>query len=478
MTITFLMLSFVAFGALAWMAEVYRQNSAKWVALMSTTGLTLEFLRLWVTSNADLSSLVIVAEHSWISAFNINYLLAVDQLSLTLLLLTFFLGVIAILISWREITDNQGFYYFCLMLTIAGIVGVFTAFDMFLFFFFWEVMLIPMTALIAIWGHENRLFAALKFFIFTQASSLLMLIAIIVFAYWHFHSKGAISFSYFDWLAVGAPNGIGFYLMLGFFAAFAVKLPLVPFHSWLPDAHTQAPTAGSVLLAGILLKTGAYGIIRFVLFLFPEASQDFAGVAMMLGTVSVIYGAVMAFSQSDFKRLVAYSSISHMGFVVLALFTFSNNGYNGAILTMVAHGLSSAALFSFAGILYARLHSRQLHDFGGLWRSAPIMGGFALAFVAAGFGMPGLANFVGEFYSLVAVFKYQPMWAILAAFGLIGSAIYGMKLFQTSFHGPSVLPIKDLDKRELLLASSLFALLLLLGLFPTWLTDIVGKGGV
>jgi len=326
--------------------------------------------------------------------------------------------------------------------------------------------LLPMTALIAIWGHENRYFAATKFFIFTQVSSLLMLVSIISVAYLHYQHFGYFSFYYQDWLALNLPLEIDTWLMLGFFIAFAVKLPSFPVHSWLPDAHTQAPTAGSVILAGVLLKTGAYGLIRFVIQLFPNASEYFAPIAATLGVISILYGAKMAFAQSDFKRLVAYSSISHMGFVMLALFTFNAVAYQGAIITIFAHGISSAALFSLAGIVYARIHTRDISKMGGFWRTAPRMGGFALLYTGAAFGLPGLANFIGEFLSLVGAFQAFPLLTIFAALGLIGSAIYGMVLFQNSFQGPSVCEVGDINARESIIFVGLSALLLLVGLFP------------
>lgn len=284
-------------------------------------------------------------------------------------------------------------------------------------------------------------------------------------------ATGELSFHYLDWLALDMPLSLTQYLMLGFFIAFAVKLPSVPVHSWLPDAHTQAPTAGSVLLAGVLLKTGAYGLIRFVIFLFPQASMQFAPIASTLAVISIVYGAKMAFAQQDFKRLVAYSSISHMGFVMLALFAFNSTAFQGAIITMIAHGLSSAALFSMAGMIYLRIHSRNLTDMGGFWQSAPRMGGFALAFAGAAFGLPGLANFIGEFFSLVGVFQVMPTFAIIAALGLIGSAIYGMVLFQSSFQGTAKQEILDLSHRELLICSSLFLMLLVIGLYPNLLLN-------
>jgi len=478
MIISLLIFALILSGALSWLAESRKAGSAKMVALLATVFLAIMFIAYLLSTDQDFSQLVMLADVSWIETFNIRYSIALDYLSIMLLLLTFLLLLVAVLISWREITHRVGFYYFNLMLTIAGIIGVFTAVDLFLFFFFWEVMLLPMTALIAIWGHENRHFAAIKFFIFTQVSSLLMLVAIIVMAYLHQQQVGQLSFAYQDWLTLKLPNELAYYMMLGFFIAFAVKLPSFPVHSWLPDAHTQAPTAGSVLLAGILLKTGAYGLIRFVIVLFPQASAEFAPIAAILALASILYGAKMAFAQTDFKRLVAYSSISHMGFVMLALFSFNANAFQGAIITLVAHGLSSAALFAFAGMIYARIHSRDLAMMGGFWKSAPLMGGFALAFAASAFGLPGLANFVGEFFSLIGSYQRFPVITIFAALGIIGSAIYGMLLFQSSFQGPAKHAFIDLTIRESFIAISLFSALLVLGLFPNLVFQFTFNGGL
>jgi NADH-quinone oxidoreductase subunit M len=473
MTLSFIMLALLIAGAFAWRAEIYWQGSAKWLALI-TLGLLATIFAIFVINQAinhnnDFAELQVLTRVNWIQSFNIQYSIALDQLSIILIALTWLLAIICVLVSWREIKHHVGFYYFNLLLTIAGIIGVFVAVDMFLFFFFWEIMLLPMTAIIAIWGHEKRHFAALKFFIFTQVSSLLMLVAIIATGYFHLLQTGLLSFYYLDWLTLDIPLSISQYLMLGFFIAFAVKLPSVPVHSWLPDAHTQAPTAGSVLLAGVLLKTGAYGLIRFVIFLFPQASVQFAPIAAILAVVSIVYGAKMAFAQQDFKRLVAYSSISHMGFVMLALFAFNSLAYQGVIVTMVAHGLSSAALFALAGMIYQRINSRNLADMGGFWQSAPRMGGFALAFAGAAFGLPGLANFIGEFFILVGVFQVLPEFAIIAALALIGSAIYGMVLFQSSFQGTAKQDILDLQPRELIICGSLLLMLLAIGLYPTLL---------
>lgn len=453
-------------GFLAWRIELQRPQSARWISLIAIV-FSFVLLISFANDNHEIFyQYVQISQLPWITKFGIHYAMGIDSLSFILIALTLFLGLVCVLVSWQEITENVGFYYFNLMASIAGIVGVFCATDLFLFFFFWEVMLLPMTALIAIWGHEHRHYAAIKFFIFTQVSSLLMLFAIIALALINLQHTGVWSFDYFVLQKLSIDSQTEYYLMLGFFIAFAVKLPSFPFHTWLPDAHTQAPTAGSVLLAGVLLKTGAYGLIRFVLGLFPEASLEFANIAVWLAVISILYGAKLAFAQTDFKRLVAYSSISHMGFVMLALFSFEQVAYHGALLVIVAHGLSSAALFTMAGMMYSRLHSRDLSTMGGLFSSAPRMGGMLLAFVAAAFGLPGLVNFVGEFLSLTGAFKVYPVQVVLAALGLIGSAIYGMHLFQQSFQGKVQHQIIDLDTRELFICSSLLLLLLLFGLFP------------
>lgn len=462
---------------LAWLLERVKQNSAKWVALCTLLLASVYFLMISINVDFSQGALTITDKYAWISSANIYFLLAVDQLSLTLISLTLVLAFVAIMISWFEVNTKVGFYYFNLLLAIAGTVGVFIAVDLFLFFFFWEVMLLPITALIAIWGHEGRHFAAIKFFIFTQLSSLCMLIAIVTMAILHQSYLGYVSWSWFEWQQVPISNDWQFIIMLGFFIAFAVKLPSIPLHSWLPDAHTQAPTAGSVLLAGILLKTGAYGMIRFVIQLFPEAAASFDQIALTLGAFSVLYGAKLAFAQQDFKRLVAYSSISHMGFVMMALFAFDVNAYQGAIMTMVAHGLSSAALFCLAGMIYQRIHSRQLSDMGGFWDSAPFLAGFSIMLVAAATGVPGFANFIGEFYSLVGVFKQYPIHASVAALAIIGSAVYGMRLFQSAFHGPKTYSIPDMSKREWLILSPLILLLILLGLSPNLLLNLGFVGG-
>jgi NADH-quinone oxidoreductase subunit M len=413
----------------------------------------------------------------WIPAFGIHIEFALDGISLLMVMLTLVLGAIAVSSSWTDVTTKQGFFEANLLWTLAGVLGVFMALDLFLFFLFWEVMLIPMYFMIAIWGHENRGYAAMKFFIFTQASGLLMLVATVALVAVNQNATGVWSFSYFDLLHTSMTEQAGHWLMLGFFIAFVVKLPGFPFHTWLPDAHTQAPTAGSVILAGILLKTGAYGLIRFAVPLFPQAALDFSFVAMMLGVAGVVYGAVLAFAQTDFKRLVAYSSVSHMGFVLLGVYAWNELALQGAVMQMVAHGFSTAALFMIAGSLQERLHTRDMREMGGLWQQMPRMGAVAMFFVVASLGLPGLGNFVAEFLVLLGLFQANPWVTAVAALGLITGAIYSLILLQRSFQGePNTRydnhRLVDFAGREMLTMTVMMVALVVLGLYPQPVLDM------
>ncbi|MCY4343462.1 MAG: NADH-quinone oxidoreductase subunit M [Gammaproteobacteria bacterium] len=463
-------------GALAALSERLHRNAPRWLALGVIAASALYLLAIPVGA---------AEQAAWIPRFGISLILAMDGLSYAMVALTLFLGLIAIVSSWSEVKESPGFFQFNLLWTLAGVVGVFTALDLFLFFVFWEVMLVPMYFLIAIWGHEARAYAAMKFFLFTQISGLLMLFAMLTLVYLNYKASGVITFAYADLLHAEIDPGYAFLLMLGFFVAFVVKLPGVPFHTWLPDAHTQAPTAGSVILAGILLKTGAYGLLRFVVPLFPEAALDFRWPAMLLGAASVIYGGYLAFSQSDFKRLVAYSSISHMGFVLLGVFAWNTVAVQGAVVQMVAHGFSTAALFMMAGALQQRLHTREMGQMGGLWLKAPRMGAVALFFVAASLGMPGLGNFVGEFMVLVGAFQVDVPLTIAAAIGIIIAAVYALSLMQRSFQGepnPTVAAMPDFGFRELSVMILMMVALVWLGIYPETLLNlsapVVAKLGV
>ena len=294
---------------------------------------------------------------NWIPKFGIEIHFALDGLSLLMLLLTFFIGILAVMVSWKEITTGTGFFHFNLLWILAGITGIFLSMDLFLFYFFWEVMLIPMYFLIGIWGHENRIYASYKFFIFTQAGGLLMFMAILGLYLMHGSSTGNYTFDYQELIGTVMTPAMEMLLMCGFLAAFLVKLPAVPFHSWLPDAHTEAPTAGSLILAALMLKTGAYGLLRFIVPVFPNASETFAPVGMILGIAGILYGAKLAFSQTDLKRLVAYTSVNHMGFILLGVFALNELAWQGVVMQIVAHGISTGALFIIAGQLAERMHT-------------------------------------------------------------------------------------------------------------------------
>jgi NADH-quinone oxidoreductase subunit M len=404
----------------------------------------------------------------WIPQLGIRFHLALDGLSLLLVLLAALLGMVAVAASWTEVRQRVGFFHLNLMWVLAGILGVFLAMDLFLFYFFWELMLVPMYFLIAVWGHENRLYAAMKFFIFTQLGGLLMLLAILGLYFLHGRQTHVYTFDYAELLGTRLAPVPAMLLMLGFFLAFAVKLPMIPLHTWLPDAHTEAPTAGSVVLAGLLLKTGAYGMLRFVLPLFSSSAGAIAPLAMTLGVVGILYGAVLALGQTDLKRLVAYTSVSHMGFVLLGIFAGSDLALEGAVVQILCHGASTGALFVLAGALQERTHTRDLRRLGGLWSVAPRMGGAALFFALASLGLPGLGNFVGEFLVLLGTYPRSVPLAVLASLGLIASAVYSLWIIQAAFHGPNreAWKLADLSGRELAMMGVLMAVLLGLGLYP------------
>jgi NADH-quinone oxidoreductase subunit M len=475
MSLVILIVILLAGGLLAIFAQRLGENLPRWVSL-ATIVLALVYL-LGVVSSLPPEHLSIAGagdswlihlKLDWIPRFGIAFELAMDGLSLLLVVLTLLLGLVAVSSSWSEINFKQGLFQANLLWTLAGVSGVFLAMDLFLFFLFWEVMLIPMYLLIAIWGHENKAYAAMKFFLFTQFSGLLMLLSIVILAWQASLANGAYSFSYFDLLGTTLDAKLEFWVMLGFFLAFTVKLPAFPFHTWLPDAHTQAPTAGSVLLAGILLKTGAYGLLRLCIPLFPQASMDFAPIAMAMGAAGVIYGAVLAFAQSDFKRLVAYSSVSHMGFVLLGLYAWNTLALQGAVMQMVAHGVSTAALFMMAGAIQQRLHTRDMYKMGGLWHNAPRMGACALFFAVASLGLPGLGNFVAEFLVLLGLFAVQPWITAIAALGMIGAAIYALWMMQLAFQGKpdEQRRFADFDTREMATMAAMMLALIWLGLHP------------
>jgi NADH-quinone oxidoreductase subunit M len=456
-------------GIFAWLAARWGAQLPRWISLIAIAIDLVLATFIWAGRRSTATEMWLdEVNWNWIPSFGIHFHLGVDGLSLLMLLLTFLLGIMAVLASWTEIRERVGFFHFNLMWVLAGIVGVFLALDLFLFYFAWELMLIPMYFLIVIWGHERRVYAAMKFFLFTQLSGLLMLIAILALYFIHHQTTGVFTFDYSELLGTELSSSSELWIMLGFFVAFAVKLPIVPLHTWLPDAHTEAPTAGSVILAGLLLKTGAYGLIRFVIPLFPSAAHEFAPVALVLAVIGIVYGAVMAFSQTDLKRLVAYTSVSHLGFVLLGIFSWNPLALQGAIMTMICHGLSTGGLFILVGGLQERIHTRDLEKMGGLWSAAPRLSGAALFFGLASLGLPGLGDFVGEFLVLLGAYQISVTITVIASLGVLASTFYALRMVQRAFQGPNTAgwQLADLTPREGLMMAVMIASLLWLGFYP------------
>jgi len=454
-----------------------RDNAVRSVAVafsLVTLGLAVALL---IAFDKGVAGYQFVESKSWIGALGIHYLMGVDGISLFMVVLTGLLFPIALLASPR-ITKRVN-AYFALMLTLeAALMGIFLSVDLFLFFVFWEAMLVPMYFIIGIWGHDRRVYAALKFFIYTAAGSALLLLGILALAFLHAKSPGAhLTFdlrTLSDWKGLN-PNTAR-WLFLAFGASFAIKVPLFPLHTWLPDAHVEAPTAGSVLLAGLLLKLGAYGFLRFSLTLFPQASVDFAPLLLTLATIGILYGAIVAAIQRDLKKVVAYSSVAHLGFAVLGIFALTTVGIEGGLFTMVSHGLTTGALFLLVGIIYDRRHTRQMDALGGVWKPAPMLGGIFLAITFASVGLPGLSGFVGEFLSLIGTFVVHRPYAIFGAAGVILAAVYMLWTFQRVFTGEPTgenATFRDLTRLELTTLLPLLALSLFLGLYPKPLLERV-----
>ncbi|HET7441630.1 MAG TPA: NADH-quinone oxidoreductase subunit M [Terriglobales bacterium] len=434
-------------------------------------------LHLPVHLNRSLAGFQFEINNSWITTPNIHYHMGVDGVSVWLVVLTTFLTPLCVLISWKSIHERVKEFFILLLILETALTGVFTSLDLFLFYFFWEATLIPMALLIGMYGHGRRVYAAVKFFLYTMIASVFMLAAII----WLYAQVGS-----FDFVTIqnAARNGqlenfasAAPWLFLGFFIAFAVKVPLFPLHTWLPDAHVEAPTAGSVLLAGVLLKMGTYGMLRFNLGLFPEQSRSNAPWIMVLALIGIIYGALVAMVQPNMKKLIAYSSISHLGFVVLGIFSLTNAGLNGAEFVMLAHGVSTGALFMLAGIIYERRHTYDIKELGGLATPMPTYAAFFLFITLSSVGLPMLNGFVGEFLSLSGAFQARPVYGILGATGVIWSACYLLWMYQRVFFGKvthqvnATLP--DLEPREKIALWPTAVVALLMGVAPLiWLSII------
>ncbi|MGP1930571.1 MAG: NADH-quinone oxidoreductase subunit M [Arsenophonus sp. ET-YP4-MAG3] len=471
-------------GILCWQSERFNKQLPRYLALF-LVGLTLLLsIKLWLYGDYSLTNTLVLPQNKvnffipWIIPLGINIFLAVDGLSLIMIVLTGIMGIFSILSSWSENQHNQGAYYFHLMWILSGVIGIFMALDLFLFFFFWEMMLIPMYFLIINWGHKDskknlRVNTATKFFIYTQGSGLIMLLSIITLALIHYQTLGNWSFSYYDLLNTKMSLQTQYLLMLGFFIAFAVKMPLVPFHGWLADTQEQSPTAGSLDISGIMIKTAAYGLLRFTLPLFPEASIQFTPIAMMLGIISIFYGALLAFKQTDIKRLVAYSNLSHMGFIVIAIYAGSILSYQGAILQMITNSISGAALIIISGQLYERIGTRDMRMMGGLWKKIRWLPALSLFFVVATLGMPGTGNFIGEFIILFGTFEKFKLVTIIMIFSLIFTSIYALWMMQQIYYGveKSKKTLQPLNYREIFILLTLALLSLILGFYPQPVLD-------
>jgi len=441
----------------------------KWIAVFFSAVTFVVSLGLLAQPFAQNGGLLWLGKAEWIPSANISYALGVDGVSILLVLLTTLLSPIAILSSWTNITERVKEYYAFMMLLEVGMIGVFVSLDLFLFYIFWEFTLVPMYFLIGIWGGPRRQYAAIKFFLYTMAGSILMLLAIL----WLGINGG--TFYLPDLIAnLTIPIETQRILFLAFALAFAIKVPLWPLHSWLPDAHVEAPTAGSVILAGVLLKMGTYGFVRFNLPLFPEASREFAPWIGGLAVIGIIYGAWVSFAQTDVKKLVAYSSVSHLGFVMLGIFSFSSIGIQGAILQMVNHGISTGGLFLIVGMLYERRHTRELDQFGGIWKVMPIYGALSLIIALSSMGLPGLNGFVGEFTILMGSFNSPELgsvwFTILSTLGVIMAAVYLLWMFQKVYLGPldkdENKKLADVNVREVITLIPLLVFIFWIGLFP------------
>ena len=450
-----------------------KEEMAKWIGMTVSSLVFLVSLPLWVMFNESTAAMQFVEQHQWIAIPSIKYAVGVDGISLPLVLLTTVLTPLCILVSWTSIDTRVREFIISLLVMETATVGVFVAMDFVLFYIFWETMLIPMYLLIGIWGGPNRIYAAIKFFLYTLAGSVFLLVAIIVL----FFSSGKETFDIVTLSQSVYSPTLQAWVFWAFFAAFAVKVPMFPFHTWLPDAHVEAPTAGSIILASVLLKMGTYGFLRFSLPMLPDASHSFTPIMMTLSVIAIIYGAYMAFAQADLKKLIAYSSVSHMGFVTLGIFALNAQGIEGAIVQMVNHGITTGALFLCIGILYERTHSRDIADNSGLAKSMPCYATFFVIFALSSVGLPGMNSFVGEFLVLVGTFMWSKVTATFAALGVILAAAYILWMLQRVVYGtPSprmASKLYDMNLRELGMLLPLVGFVFWIGLYPKPLLDVM-----
>ncbi|HEY3203983.1 MAG TPA: NADH-quinone oxidoreductase subunit M [Thermoanaerobaculia bacterium] len=445
---------------------------------------------LWIAFDRGADGYQFVEKASWIPSLGVSYHFGIDGISLVLILLTTIIGVIAVYCSYTAIADRQKEYYVLLLLLQTFMIGTFCCLDLFLFYVFWEVMLVPMYFLIGVWGGDRRLYAAIKFFLYTLAGSVLMLLGVI--ALYFYNTTGFLTYKglgnaptfsieKLTAVAAGMPAELQIWLFFAFFVGFAIKVPIFPFHTWLPDAHTEAPTAGSVILAAILLKMGTYGFVRFSLPMFPEAVRDgrVAGLMIALALVGIVYGAMVTLVQKDMKKLIAYSSVSHLGFVMLGIFALNMAGIQGGILQMINHGVSTGALFLLVGIVYERRHTRMIADYGGLARPMPIYATYFMIMALSSMGLPLLNGFIGEFTILQGAFARSFWWAFGAATGIVLGAAYLLWLYQRVFFGeitnPANAKLADLTFREQLTLAPLVLLAFWIGLYPRPIFEVIRR---
>src|SRR6266850_7988863 len=410
-------------------ADGQRNGLIRWITLIVSIAVFGVTLAIWASFNPGSAEFQLVERHPWIPSFGIDYYVGIDGISLLLVVLTGFLTPLALLSSWESIHEKTKAFCIFLLLLESAMMGVFVSLDLFLFYVFWDAMLVPMYFLIGIWGYDQRIYAAIKFMLYTMAGSVLMLVAILGLAYLQSATTGSYSFDLLKLYTLDIPPVFQFWFFLAFAVAFAIKVPLFPFHTWLPDAHVQAPTAGSVILAGVLLKMGTYGLIRFAFPLFPLAATYFAPWIAVLAVIGIIYGALVAMVQPDMKKLVAYSSVSHLGFVVLGIAAMNTQGIQGAVYQMLNHGVSTGGLFLIVGMLSDRRHTRLISEFGGMKKVTPRLTAAFLLITLASIGLPGLNGFIGEFLIMIGAFRWDPRFVFVAGFGVILSAVYMLWMF-------------------------------------------------
>jgi NADH-quinone oxidoreductase subunit M len=459
-------------GALV-LTLIRRSNETliKWTALIFAVLTFFLSLPLFINFDKTTYKMQFVEKHAWIPSWNIQYFLGIDGISILLVLLTTISSILCILISWHSIKIKVKEFYISILLTCGAITGVFSSLDLFLFYIFWEAMLIPMYLIIGVWGGPNRIYATIKFILYTLVGSVLMLVGII---YLYFFAGR--TFDILELTTKTYPYKMQFWLFWAFFSAFAVKVPMFPVHTWLPDAHTEAPTAGSVILAAILIKMGAYGFLRFSIPLFPEATKAMVPVMLTLSVIAIIYAGLVCLVQTDLKRLIAYSSVSHMGFITLGIFALNSQGVEGGIIQMVNHGIVTGALFMCVGVIYDRTHTRKISDYGGLATAMPIYASFFMVFTLAAVGLPGTNGFIGEFLTLLGGFTANKLAGVLASSGVIIGAGYMLWLYQKVFFmeiNKKVIGLPDMDLREMVAIAPLIIFVLWIGIYPVQFLDFM-----